>query len=496
MAADDFKLIGNHLVHRYRRVGLFGEQEPNLDMPTQFSQALDRIYTGGGVTQGIQRYVSSTAGCFHHRFNDIAHSARIDRRYRAQRTGKCQFVIGDVDSNHIGADGTGNHHRRQADTAAAMYGQPLTGRYLALIHHGAEGGRKPAPQAGGGGKVEVPGKRDQVNVGLVNRDIFGEGSPVGEARLCLVATHLVVAGLALGTEAAAADKGSRDPVADFKATHVGTNCLDGTRKLMARDVGQLNTRIMTHPAMPVAAAYAGCHHLYHHPVGRWCGIGDIHKPGRSGKSLIDDGFHGEVASCFGSEWILGDSLSIRPEITLLIAVALDGKSEIVCLKVGSQRQIFPMSKMDGVDIDILARLQRDGRLSNAKLAAALSLSETPCWRRIKRLEEEGYIESYQANLDRRKLKFGVMAFVQLTCVEHDEQTTATFEEIIQGCDNVLSCHNTTGEADFLLQVVAKDLDDYSRFVDKVLRKLPGVSAIRSNLSLRELKSSNRLPIKG
>ncbi|MGP3372459.1 Lrp/AsnC ligand binding domain-containing protein, partial [Escherichia coli] len=70
----------------------------------------------------------------------------------------------------------------------------------------------------------------------------------------------------------------------------------------------------------------------------------------------------------------------------------------------------------------------------------------------------------------------------------------TFEQMIQGCDNVLSCHNTTGEADFLLQVVAKDLDDYSRFVDKVLRKLPGVSAIASNISLRELKSSTRLPI--
>jgi DNA-binding Lrp family transcriptional regulator len=153
-----------------------------------------------------------------------------------------------------------------------------------------------------------------------------------------------------------------------------------------------------------------------------------------------------------------------------------------------------MSNLDRVDIGILARLQRDGRLTNAKLATELSLSETPCWRRLKRLEEEGYIESYQANLDRRKLGFGVMAFVQLSCVEHDEQTTRTFEDIIRHSDNVLSCHNTTGEADFLLQVVARDLDDYSRFVEQVLRKLPGVSAIRSNLLLREIKSSSRLPV--
>ncbi len=153
-----------------------------------------------------------------------------------------------------------------------------------------------------------------------------------------------------------------------------------------------------------------------------------------------------------------------------------------------------MEGLDKVDLNILSRLQRDGRLSNAKLAAELSLSETPCWRRLKRMEEEGYIESYQANLDRRKLGFGVLAFVQLTCVTHDEHSTQAFVEIIQRSDNVLSCHNTTGEADFLLQVVARDLDDYSRFVDRVLRKLPGVSAIRSSISLKELKSSSRLPI--
>ena len=153
-----------------------------------------------------------------------------------------------------------------------------------------------------------------------------------------------------------------------------------------------------------------------------------------------------------------------------------------------------MIEIDKVDADILERLQRDGRLSNAKLAEQIALSETPCWRRVKHLEELGVIGGYQATLDRRKLGFGVMAFVQLVCTQHGEEVTAEFEKVIQACPNVLPCHNTTGEADFLLQVVAKDLDDYSRFVDKVLRKLPGVSSIRSNLSLRELKASNRLPV--
>ena len=153
-----------------------------------------------------------------------------------------------------------------------------------------------------------------------------------------------------------------------------------------------------------------------------------------------------------------------------------------------------MAKIDRVDAEILDMLQENGRLSNAKVAERLSMSETPCWRRLKRLEQDGVIAGYQAVLDRRTLGLGVMAFVQLECAEHTEAATKEFQKIIQSSPNVLSCHNTTGEADFLLQVVAKDLDDYSRFVESVLRRLPGVSSIRSNISLRELKSSNRLPI--
>lgn len=153
-----------------------------------------------------------------------------------------------------------------------------------------------------------------------------------------------------------------------------------------------------------------------------------------------------------------------------------------------------MTALDKVDIAIADRLQQDGRLSNARLAEQLALSEASCWRRQKRLEETGVIEGYKAILNRRKLGIGVMAFVQIVCTQHSEEVTAAFERIIQASPNVLACHNTTGEADFLLQVVARDLDDYSRFVEKVLRKLPGVLSIRSNISLREMKVTNKLPI--
>lgn len=153
-----------------------------------------------------------------------------------------------------------------------------------------------------------------------------------------------------------------------------------------------------------------------------------------------------------------------------------------------------MTQIDAVGAQILTLLQEDGRMSNARLAEHLGMSETPCWRRLKRLEEAGVIEGYQAVLNRRKLGLGVMAFVQLRCSEHDQAATAEFQRIVQTTPSILACHNTTGADDFLLIVVARDLDDYSRFVDSTLRRLPGVTSIRSNLSLKEMKASNRLPV--
>ncbi|MEP1442149.1 MAG: Lrp/AsnC family transcriptional regulator [Hyphomicrobiales bacterium] len=154
-----------------------------------------------------------------------------------------------------------------------------------------------------------------------------------------------------------------------------------------------------------------------------------------------------------------------------------------------------MFEIDATNAHILDLLQQDGRMTNAKLAEQLQMTETPCWRRLKRLEEMGVIEGYQANVNRRKLGLGVMAFVQISCSEHDQTSMAEFQRIIEATPQILSCHNTTGEDDFLLIVVARDLDDYSAFVDKTLRRLPGISSIRSNLSLKEMKASSKLPIR-
>ena len=154
----------------------------------------------------------------------------------------------------------------------------------------------------------------------------------------------------------------------------------------------------------------------------------------------------------------------------------------------------PKDELDQVDIRLLRALQADSRLSNAKLAEQLAISETPCWRRLKRLETEGFIQSYQANLNRKKLGYGVVAFVQVTLGNHAGEEPLQFEQLVTTLPEILSCHNVTGDCDYLLQIVASDLDAYGIFVRDKLRKLPGVTSIRSNLSLREVKTSAILPI--
>lgn len=152
------------------------------------------------------------------------------------------------------------------------------------------------------------------------------------------------------------------------------------------------------------------------------------------------------------------------------------------------------SSLDETDRTILRLLQEDGTLSNAKLAERLALSVTPCWRRIRRLEEEGFIDGYQANLNRRKLGFGVLAFVQLSFDIHTDDSANRFEKAVLTYPEVQSCHKITGKADYLLQVVSGDLDSYGEFVEQVLRMMPGVTSIHSSLALREIKSTSRLPV--
>ncbi|MFJ4259196.1 MULTISPECIES: Lrp/AsnC family transcriptional regulator [Pseudomonas] len=155
---------------------------------------------------------------------------------------------------------------------------------------------------------------------------------------------------------------------------------------------------------------------------------------------------------------------------------------------------FAIEQLDDTDRELLRLLQEDGTLSSAALGERLSMTVTPCWRRRKRLEELGIIKDYQANLDRRKLGYDVMAFAQVRFGNHSAEAPDEFEQVIRKLPQVLSCHKVTGEADYVLTVLATDLESYGRFVEEVLRRQPGIASIQSSLALREVKAVSRIPV--
>ncbi len=150
--------------------------------------------------------------------------------------------------------------------------------------------------------------------------------------------------------------------------------------------------------------------------------------------------------------------------------------------------------LDKIDKNLLELLQNDGKISNSQLAEQVSLSEAPCWRRVRRLEQDGYITGYQALLDHRLLGFGVIAFVQVKFSSHRIELAQEFEEAVQTLPQIMACYNVTGSADYLLHVLAEDLESYGDLTLNTIRKLPGVDAIHSSLCLREIKTSTKIPI--
>jgi len=154
-----------------------------------------------------------------------------------------------------------------------------------------------------------------------------------------------------------------------------------------------------------------------------------------------------------------------------------------------------MIDLDDYDLKILAALQLDGRLSNNDLAQQVGLSPSPCWRRVKRLEEEGIIRGYQAMFDQRRLGLGVTVFVNVAIQSQDTKAHKAFEDAVLKLPEVVGCHILAGQQDFLLQVVAEDLDAYSDFALHKLGQLPGVREIHSSFALKEVKPPMRLPLR-
>lgn len=151
-------------------------------------------------------------------------------------------------------------------------------------------------------------------------------------------------------------------------------------------------------------------------------------------------------------------------------------------------------KLDATDVRLLDALQQDGRRSVVELAELVGLSPTPCTRRLRQLEDAGVIQGYTAAIDPARLGLRVRAFVQVKLERHTDENVAAFREALEAIDEVVSCYATTGEHDFLVQVLAPDLESLSHIVLRKLVRIPCVRDVQSSLALETMKRSVRLPL--
>ncbi len=149
--------------------------------------------------------------------------------------------------------------------------------------------------------------------------------------------------------------------------------------------------------------------------------------------------------------------------------------------------------LDRVDARIVAELQADGRLSVVELGERIGLTGTPCARRVKQLEQRGVIAGYTAIVDPVKLGLTVQAFIQVKLDRHTDENVEHFERALAAIEQVVSCHATTGEYDFMLRVTTPDLEALSTLVLKQLLKIPGVRDVHSSIVLDTVKQSSRVP---
>ncbi|AOW11744.1 AsnC family transcriptional regulator [Hydrogenophaga crassostreae] len=150
---------------------------------------------------------------------------------------------------------------------------------------------------------------------------------------------------------------------------------------------------------------------------------------------------------------------------------------------------------DAIDRQLLTALQKNGRTTVGELAELVSLSQSPCWRRVRQLEDSGIIAGYHARLDRKLLGYGVLGFVHLAMADHTLEKADAFEREVVALPQILSCHNLSGRFDYQLEVVARDLEAFAEFVRNNIRGLPGVREISTSFSLKEVKRSNEVPVK-
>jgi Lrp/AsnC family leucine-responsive transcriptional regulator len=157
-------------------------------------------------------------------------------------------------------------------------------------------------------------------------------------------------------------------------------------------------------------------------------------------------------------------------------------------------RFMPKCELDAIDRRIVTELQNNARLSNIELADKIGLSPSPCLRRVRRLERDGYIDGYRASLRRGRLGLGFSAFLGVKINGHANDQALSFERTVVAMPEVVACHLVSGEADYLLEIVVPELEDYQRFLVDKLLNLSIVREVRSSIALQTLKTGAPLPL--
>lgn len=151
-------------------------------------------------------------------------------------------------------------------------------------------------------------------------------------------------------------------------------------------------------------------------------------------------------------------------------------------------------KLDKIDHNILEILQSRGKITNAQLSKEVGLSPAPTLERVKKLETSGIIESYHAQLNRRKIGLGVMTFVQVTLSGHRKAITDQFIDTVNSVPQIIECHHVTGSCDFLLKVISEDMDAYQRLITDTINEIEVVAGTQTMVILSTIKNSKVLPV--
>lgn len=150
--------------------------------------------------------------------------------------------------------------------------------------------------------------------------------------------------------------------------------------------------------------------------------------------------------------------------------------------------------LDAFSLRILAELQRDSRQTIQQLSERVGLSATPCWKRVKDMEAAGVILGYTALVAREKVGLNLRVVVEVNIGQHSEDLVRRFERAVVASPQIVQCHSTTGQADYIMTVLVADIKSYEQLLHDTIFALPGVSHVRSSIVLKEIKSEGRLPV--